>query len=103
MISVATVLTVFPPTGYLVAGIACAIAYVGALSFHSVHVFRMCSAEDGSALSKGRGAFRSTDGMVAAAVFAGGFGPLAIHHLEAARRASHGGRAMHPSQTGMTP
>ena len=103
MTTVATVLTVFPPNGNLVAGVACAIAYLGALSFHCASVFRTCSAENGSALSKGGGAYRITHGMVAAGVFAGGFGPLAVHHLEAARHASRGGRTMVPSRTGMTP
>jgi hypothetical protein len=99
MISVATALTVSPPDGSLVAGIACAIAYLGALSFHCVHMFRIGAAEDGSVSSKGGGAVPITHGMVAAGVFAGGFGTLAVHHLEAARRVSRGGRTM----IGMTP
>lgn len=103
MIAVVTVLTVFSPDAYFVAGIAGAIAYLGALSVHCVHVFRLCSAEDGSAPSKDGGGVSITHGMVAAGVFAGGFGPLAIHHLEAARRVSRGGRTMLLSRTGMTP
>jgi len=103
MTTVATVLTVFPPSGDLVAGTAGAIAYLGALSFHCVSVFRTCSAEVGSAHSKDEGALPIIHGMVAAGVFTGGYGALAIHHLDAARCVSGGGRTVLRSQTGMTP
>ena len=103
MVTVATVLTVFPPTGSLLAGIAGAVAYLGALSFHCVSVFRTCSAEVGSAHSKDEGALPIIHGMVAAGVFTGGYGALAIHHLNAARRVSGGGRTTLRSRTGMTP
>lgn len=92
MIAVATVLLAFP-LGYLLrshlaANVAYAIAYLWAFTFQSLYLTLSWVGGDDSAFSKGPDAFPLSYGLVAGAIFGGGFGLVALGHWVRARRAT---------------
>ena len=92
MIAIVTVLLSFP-LGYLVrshlaANVAYAIAYLWAFTFQTLYLTRMWVGGDVSALSKNPDTLPISYGVVASAIFAVGFGLVALGHRVAARRAA---------------
>jgi len=91
MIAVVTVLLAFP-LGYLLrshlaANVAYAIAYLWAFTFQSLYLTLSWVGRDDSAFPKGPDAFPLSYGLVAAGIFAVGFGLVALGHWVRARRA----------------
>ena len=92
MIAVVTVLLAFP-LGYflrshLAANVAYAIAYLWAFTFQGLYLTRMWVGGDNSAFEKDPDALPISYGVVAAAIFAVGFGLVALGHRVGARRAA---------------
>jgi hypothetical protein len=90
MIAVVTVLLAFPLgfflRSHLAANVAYAIAYLWAFSFQNVYLVRMWTAEDASTFPKDADAIPFEYGLVTAAIFAVGFGLVALGHRLGARR-----------------
>ena len=92
MIAIVTVLLAFP-LGYLVrshlaANVAYAIAYLWAFTFQTLYLTRMWVGGDDSAFPKDPDTLPISYGLVASAIFAVGFGLVALGHRVAARRAA---------------
>jgi len=92
MIAVVTVLLAFP-LGYflrshLSANVAYAIAYLWAFTFQGLYLTRMWVGGDDSALPKDPDTLPISYGLVAAGIFAVGFGLVALGHRVGARRAA---------------
>ena len=91
MIAVVTVLLAFP-LGYLLrshlaANATYAIAYLWAFTFQSLYLTLSWVGGDYSAFAKGTDSFPLSYGLVAAGIFAVGFGLVALGHRVGARRA----------------
>jgi hypothetical protein len=91
MIAVVTVLLAFP-LGYLLrshlaANVAFAIAYLWAFTFQGLYLTRAWVGGDESAFPKNSDAIPLSYGLVAAGIFAVGFGLVALGHRVGARRA----------------
>ena len=92
MIAVVTVLVAFP-LGYLLrshlaANVAYAIAYLWAFTFQGVYLTRMWVGGDHSAFPGAPEQFPIAYGLVAAAIFAVGFGLVALGQWVRSRRLS---------------
>jgi hypothetical protein len=90
MIAIVTVLLAFP-LGYLLrshlaANVAYAIAYLWAFTFQGLYLTRMWVGGDHSAFPKDPDTLPISYGLVAAAIFAVGFGLVALGHRVGARR-----------------
>ena len=90
MIAVVTVLLAFP-LGYflrshLAANVAYAIAYLWAFTFQGLYLTRSWVGGDDSAFAKDPDALPIEYGLVAAGIFAVGFGLVALGHRLGARR-----------------
>ena len=90
MILIVTILSAFPLGFYLrshlAANTAYAIAYLWAFVFQGVYLTRMWVGGDHSAFPKDPDTLPIGYGVVCAAIFAAGFGLVAIGHTIAARR-----------------
>ena len=91
MIAVVTVLVAFP-AGYLLhsrlaANVTYAIAYLWAFTFQSLYLTLSWVGGDDSAFPKSPDAFPLSYGLVAAGIFAVGFGLVALGHRVRVRRA----------------
>ena len=91
MIAIATLFAF--PLGYLLrshlaANVAYAIAYLWAFTFQSLYLTLSWVGGDDSAFPKGPDAFPLSYGLVAAAIFAVGFGLVALGHWVRTRRAA---------------
>ena len=92
MIAVITVLVALP-AGYLLrshlaANVAYAIAYLWAFTFQGLYLTRMWVGGDNSAFAKDADSLPIDYGLVAAGIFAVGFGLVALGHRLGARRAA---------------
>jgi len=92
MIAIVTVLLAFP-LGYLLrshlaANVAYAIVYLWAFTFQGLYLTLSWVGGDYSAFDKGKDTFPLSYGLVAASIFAVGFGLVALGHRVAARRAA---------------
>jgi hypothetical protein len=90
VIAVVTVLLAFP-LGYLLrshlaANVAYAIAYLWAFTFQSLYLTLSWVGGDYSAFEKSPDTFPLSYGLVATAIFAVGFGLVALGHRVGARR-----------------
>lgn len=90
MIAIFTVLLAFP-LGYLVrsrlaANVAYAIAHLWAFTFQTLYLTRMWVGGDDSAFSKNPDTLPISYGVVASAIFAVGFGLVALGRLVRSRR-----------------
>jgi len=90
MIAVITVLVALP-AGYLLrshlaANVAYAIAYLWAFTFQGLYLTRMWVGGDDSAFAKNPDTLPIEYGLVAGAIFAVGFGLVALGHRLGARR-----------------
>lgn len=90
MIAVVTVLLAFP-LGYLLrsqlaANVAYAIAYLWAFTFQSLYLVRMWVGGDDSAYPKDPDTLPISYGLVTIAIFAVGFGLVALGHRVGSRR-----------------
>jgi hypothetical protein len=90
MIAIVTVLLAFP-LGYLLrshlaANVAYAIAYLWAFTFQGLYLTRMWVGGDSSAFDKNPDTLPISYGLVAAGIFAAGFGLVALGHRVGARR-----------------
>ncbi len=90
MIAIVTVLLAFP-AGYLfrshlAANVAYAIAYLWAFTFQGLYLTRSWVGGDTSAFPKNPDALPLAYGLVAAGIFAVGFGLVALGHRVGARR-----------------
>ena len=92
MIAIVTVLLAFPLgfflRSHLAANTAFAIAYLWAFTFQGVYLTRMWVGGDHSALPKDPDTIPVGYGLVCAAIFAVGFGLVALGHRVGARRRS---------------
>ena len=92
MIAIITVLVALP-AGYLLgshlaANVTYAIAYLWAFSFQNLYLTRMWVGGDSSAFAKDPDTLPISYGLVAAGIFAVGFGLVALGHRLGARRAA---------------
>ncbi len=92
MIAVVTVLIAFP-AGYflrshLAANVTYAIAYLWAFTFQGLYLTRSWVGGDHSAFAKDPDQLPISYGLVAAGIFAVGFGLVAVGHRLGARRAA---------------
>ena len=90
MIAVVTVLLAFP-FGYfmrsrLSANVAYAIAYLWAFTYQGLYLTRMWVGGDNSAFAKDPDSLPISYGLVAAAIFAAGFGLVALGQRMGTRR-----------------
>lgn len=90
MIAIVTVLLAFP-LGYalrshLAANVVYAIAYLWAFTFQGIYLTRMWVGGDDSAFAKDPDTLPISYGVVAAAIFAVGFGLVALGHRLRTRR-----------------
>lgn len=92
MIAITTVLLALPlgflVRNQLVASVAYAIAYLWAFTFQSLYLARMWVGGDHSAFPKDPDTLPISYGVVASAIFAVGFGLVAVGHRLGARRAA---------------
>lgn len=93
MIAIVTVLLAFP-LGYalrrhLAANVAYAIVYLWAFTFQGLYLTRMWVGGDVATFPKDPDTLPISYGVVAAAIFAGGFGLVALGHRFRGRRATH--------------
>ena len=91
MIAIATLFAF--PLGYLLrsrlaANVTYAIAYLWAFTFQSLYLTLSWVGGDDSAFPKGLDAFPLSYGLVAAGIFAVGFGLVALGHWARERRAA---------------
>jgi len=90
MIAVVTVLLAFPLgfflRSHLAANVAYSIAYLWAFTFQGIYLTRSWVGGDDSAFAKNPDALPIEYGLVAAAIFAVGFGLVALGHRLGARR-----------------
>lgn len=90
MIAIVTVLLAFPfgffLRSHLSANVAYAIAYLWAFTFQGLYLTRMWVGGDNSAFEKNPDALPVSYGLVAAGIFAAGFGLVAAGHRVGARR-----------------
>jgi hypothetical protein len=90
MIAIAVVLVAFP-AGYLLrshlaANVAYAIAYLWAFTYQGLYLTRAWVGGDDSAFPKDPNAFPISYGLVTLAIFAVGFGLVALGHIVGTRR-----------------
>jgi len=90
MIAIVTVLLAFPLgfflRSHLAANVAYAIAYLWAFVFQGIYLARAWVGGDDSAFPKDPDTLPVAYGLVAAAIFAAGFGLVAIGHRVGSRR-----------------
>lgn len=90
MIALVTILVAFPAglllRSHLAANVAYAIAYLWAFSFQGLYLVRSWVGGDDSAFAKDPDALPVSYGVVGAAMFAIGFGLVAVGHRVRVRR-----------------